>query len=206
MLISQLIELAKGGELSNLSEESFEDTRVMGYINLGLIELYKRFELKSAEALITMDENRTLYTLDSTDTNVQIDTSAMDIMAITEAWEESGKQLTVNVENDEYGIMTPTYNQVQIPNPAEGEVLSVIYTAGPTWVSSLTDQLQIPISLLEALLHYIGYRAHGSLDGNIQAENNTHYQRFEASVKRAKLLGVVTADSIADRPNKIKGF
>ncbi len=206
MLISGVIDMARSGELSNLSEDSFTDTKIIGYINLGLIELYKRFQLRSAEAIVTMESDSTLYTLDPTDTRVQMDATALDIMSIQEAYDESGAQLTINVENDGYGIMTPSFNQVQIPNPAEGEKIGVVYLAGPTFITLPTQTLALPISLLEALLHYVGYRAHGSVDGNVQAENNTHYQRFEASVNRAKMLGVVTMDDIGDRPNGWKGF
>ena len=197
--------MARSGELSNLSEENFTDPIVVSYINLGLIELYKRFQLRSAEAIITMESATTLYTLDATDSRVSMSSDA-EIMVIQEAYDESGGVLTINVESDELGILTPSYNQVQIPNPAEGEKIAIIYLAGPTYVTSVTQQLSIPISLLEAMLHYVGYRAHGSVDGNIQAENNTHYQRFEASVARAKTLGLVTADDIAERDVGIKGY
>ena len=197
--------MARSGELSNLSEENFTDPIVVSYINLGLIELYKRFQLRSAEAIITMESATTLYTLDATDSRVSMSSDA-EIMVIQEAYDESGGVLTINVESDELGILTPSYNQVQIPNPAEGEKIAIIYLAGPTYVTSVAQQLSIPISLLEAMLHYVGYRAHGSVDGNIQAENNTHYQRFEASVARAKTLGLVTADDIAERDVGIKGY
>lgn len=199
MLISKVIRKARSGELSNVSEEKFTDDVIMDYIELGLIELYKRFQLRSAEAVITMEDGRTLYTLDSTDAAVSMDTTAMDIMVIQEAYEESGARININVENDELGIMTPGFNQVQIPNPAEGEQIGIIYLAGPKDVTDVNQSFDAPISLLEAMLHYIGYRAHGSIDGNVEAENSTHYQRFEASVQRARMLGVVTADNVAER-------
>ena len=196
MLISQVIELARSGELNNLTPT---DARVINYINLGMIELYKRFQLRSAEAIITMESDSTTYTLDSTDTRVSMDNTALDVMAIQEAYDESGAGLSINVENDEYGIMTPAFNQVQIPNPVEGEVIGIVYLAGPTYITDVTETLKLPQSLLEALLHYVGYRAHGAVDGKVEAETTTHYQKFEASVARAKLLGVVTEDQVADR-------
>lgn len=205
MLISQVVDMARKGELSNLSEDNFTDAKILSYINLALIELYKRFELSSAEAIITMEANRTLYTLNSGDLAVTID-DTVDMMAIQEAYDESGAYLAINEEYDEYGIMVPTYNQVQIPNPAEGERISIIYLAGPVYLTSTTVELELPTSLLEALLHYIGYRAHGAVDGNVDGENNTHYQRFEASVARAKMLGVVTTDNVTARSVYQQGF
>ena len=74
--------------------------------------------------------------------------------------------------------------------------ISVIYKPAPTWLvyideTSLTQKIPIPPQLIEPLLHYIGYRAHGSMDGNIKAENNTHYMRFVASCDRIEQLGLV---------------
>ena len=205
MLISRVIEQARSGELNNLSVEGFTDTKVISYINLGLIELYKRFSLRTEEAVITMRDSKTIYTLSDVDTDVSIETG-IDVMVITEVYDEGGALLPINVESDDYSILTPSYNTIQVPYPAEGEILSVIFTAGPIYISVDTQSLEIPISLLEALLHYIGYRAHGAIDGNIQTENNTHYQRFEASCNRAIALGIVTADDTIESDVRNKGF
>ena len=205
MLISQVIELARGGEIKNLSDDSFDDATILGYVNLGLIELYKRFSLRTEEAIVTMRDSKVIYTLDDSDVDVDIDLTH-ELMLILEAYDESGAFLNINVENDELGILTPSYDTIQVPNPAEGEKLGILYLAGPDWVTDINSKLKAPVSLLEALLHYIGYRAHGSVDGNIDAENNTHYKRFEASVARAKTLGLVTADDIQDRDVRGKGF
>ena len=206
MLISKVIKKARSGELGNLSETKFDDDKVMEYIEDGLIALYKLFSLRSAEALITMRTGVTMYTLDGTDPNVDMDDTALEVMAIQEAYDETGAYLSINVENDEWGLMTPEFNKLQIPSPAEGETIGVLYTAGPEEITSTTQTLKLPISLLESLLHYVGYRAHGSVDGNIQAENNTHLQRFRASVAEAKALGVITQDDIGDRPTSWKGY
>ena len=85
--------------------------------------------------------------------------------------------------------------------------ISLIYVAAPVLLTTadLSKTLPIPPQLYEALLHYIGYRAHGALDGNIQAENSTHYQRFEASCQRAKESGMYTSDSM-EMNRDMKGF
>ena len=208
MLISQVISLAKAGELQQLALQD-DDAVILGYINLGLVELYKRFILRTEEAIITMvgplSPNATTYKIDGSDSRVDVDDS-IDIMSIIAAYDENSAELSINNENDEYSILVPDFQTIQVPYPAEGERISIIYTAGPDWVSSPTDKLRIPISLLEALLHYVGYRGHGSVDGNIQSENNTHYQRFEASVLRAQALGVTTVDDISSLPTKMLGF
>ena len=205
MLISQVIEQARTGELSNLSQKGFDTNKVMSYINIGLIELYKRFNLRTEEAIITMRATKTIYKIDGTDSDVDM-IDGIDVLSIMDVYDEGGAELSINVDNDDYSVLTPSFNTVQVPYPADGERISLIYSAGPTNVATETQILELPVSLLEALLHYIGYRAHGAIDGNVQAENNTHYQRFEASCKRATLLGVVTPDDVVNMSTQDKGF
>ena len=48
MTIRQVIDLAKSSELTGLPVASKDET-VLGFINLGVLELYKRFTLKVEE-------------------------------------------------------------------------------------------------------------------------------------------------------------
>lgn len=203
MTIAHVIAQARSGELSNLSETGFNDDKIMLYISLGLIELYKRFNLSTGEALLTISEGKAFYRLDGTDSDVVLEGPYMYLIG---AFDEDGNELALNNEDDPFSVLTPRFNVVQIPYPIAGKVLSLIYGQEPPIITQTTDILPIPLTLLEALLHYIGYRGHGAINGNIQAENNTHYQRFEASVNRARTLGVINQDdSIIKRANS-RGF
>lgn len=193
MLVSDVISLAKTGELQQLAAKD-EPGTVLGFINLGLIELYKRFPLRTEEMIIPLDENTTIYTMPS------------DFMYIVGAFDEvpeglDGISVPIVVNEDSpFSINTVSYNQIQIPLVTGGAYVSVIYAAKPTWVTvdTLDTEIAIPDSLIEALLHYIGYRGHGAIDANLQTETNSHYLRFEASCRKAKELGVVIApDSLA---------
>ena len=203
MTIAHVIAQARSGELSNLSETGFNDDKIMLYISLGLIELYKRFNLSTGEALLTISEGKAFYRLDGTDSDVVLEGPYMYLIG---AFDEDGNELALNNEDDPFSVLTPRFNVVQIPYPIAGKVLSLMYGQEPPIITQTTDILPIPLTLLEALLHYIGYRGHGAINGNIQAENNTHYQRFEASVNRARTLGVINQDdSIIKRANS-RGF
>ena len=204
MLISDVITDAKYGELQQLSLKD-DDNAILSFINLGLLELYKRFNLRTEEAVVSLNSNTTMYTLDPSLPNVDMP-SDCDLMYIIDAYSEAGEQIEINNEDDELSILTPTYNSIQVPNPADGAYLSLIYAAGPTRVTAPTDSLKLPPALYEALLHYIGYRGHGSVDGMINTENNTHYMRFEKSCETAKAFGLVTADDMKIRYVERKGF
>lgn len=203
MTVEQVIEHARSGELSNLTAEGFTDETMLLYINLGIIELYKRFALSTADALLTMRTVKTIYSLDGNDVDVDLPKAFMYIIGV---YDENGEELNINVESDPYSIMTPSFNEVQIPNPADGDMISIIYGAEPIYLTSVSQNIPIPVTMLEALLHYVGYRAHGAVNGEIQAENSTHYQRFEASCSRLKTLGIMTPDDVFSHSAQTKGF
>lgn len=206
MTAQEIITLAQAGELQNLGPSIRNDTAVIaGFINLGLVEIYKRFTLRTDEALITLVDGKTIYTLDGTDPDVTMGSNPyFYIIAAygevsTDDYSTNDVLLPLNEEDNLYSINTVSYYEVQIPLITAGSVISLIYASRPTKVDplNLSAEVDIPEQFIEPLLHYIGYRAHGSMDGNIQTESNTHYMRFEASCERVRLLGVgITSDDL----------
>jgi len=208
MTVEKVIDLAVRGELKKLAVKDDTDS-VISFINLGMIELYKRFPLDTEEVIIELGR-----ATDGNDTYERISDTVYklpsDLMYISAAYEEDGTEIGINKEDDPLSIMTISWNKIQVPVATSGAFISVIYVKQPTLIVNTPEMLasgiDLPVQLVEALLHYIGYRGHGSIDGNIQAENNTHYQRFEASVQRAKMLGVMTADGPLSRNVQEKGW
>ena len=204
MTAQEVIDLAKNGELKTIAIKD-DLPAVIGFINLGLIELYKRFPIETKEYIITLMNNITEYSLPS------------DFMWVMDAYGEvttaSGlttvNRLPINDEEDPLSINTVGWNKIQIPTATSGQYVSLIYVVSPVKVTTLTlnDPLPIPEQFIEALLNYIGYRGHGSVDGKINTESNTHYQRFEMSVARIIKNGMFTAESLS-MVNRItdKGF
>ena len=203
MTINDVITLAQGGELKGLAVKSDNET-IVGYINLGLIELYKRFPIKTNEYIITLTEDTEIYTMPD------------DFMYIVAAYgevdaysDDTVNILAINEEDNPLSINTINWNQIQIPVNIDGEYISLIYAASPEFLSvdDLTATVPIPPQMVEALLHYMGYRAHSSVNGEIQAENSTHYTRFDASCARISTLGLFTSDDLnMDRKFSSRGF
>ena len=69
MTVQFVIDQARSGELRSLSDKDKTDSVVIHYINLGLIELYKRFNLRTSVEVIRTTPNTPFYTLRSTDIN-----------------------------------------------------------------------------------------------------------------------------------------
>jgi len=207
MTVQQVINLAANGELKQLAvakDVTSNIETILGYINLGMIELYKRIPLKVNEYLITVVPGQSIYDMPA------------DYMWIVAAYGEVGKDTTkavnilpINNEDDVRSVNTISWNKVQIPDTEVNGYVSIIYQPSPTIIteSDLENEIDLPVQLVEALLHYIGYRGHAAVNGEIQAENSTHYTRFEKSIALAEQRGMFSSDN-TDMDNRItsKGF
>ena len=183
MTLHDIVTQLKYGELRSIATKD-DNVAIVSYVNLALQALYNRFTLKVSEQVIPMYDNIVEYKLDSS------------LMTIEGIYDEDGDEFELDDPNSLFSILQVDFETIQVPNPSTGATLSVIYKPAPTWLvyideTSLTQKIPIPPQLIEPLLHYIGYRAHGSMDGNIKAENNTHYMRFVASCDRIEQLGLV---------------
>jgi hypothetical protein len=183
MTVADIVEQLKYGELRSIAIKD-SNAAIVSYINLAMIALYGRFELKASEQIIPMKDNIVEYTL------------SPDLMTIIAIYDEDGDEFFLDDENSLFSILQVDFETIQVPNPSTGATLSVIYLPAPERIiyvdeSSLSTRIPIPPQLMEPLLHYIGYRAHGSMNGYIKAENNTHYMRYEASCKRIEASGLI---------------
>lgn len=174
--------------------------QIVGYINLGLKELYKRFYLKSREIYIELQDELSVYKLSSD--YAQANTASAipeadryiadsvdspfldDLLKIECVFDEAGAQIALNDHDDENSIFTPTYRSLQVPYPATGTTLAVQYRAAPdkiiaTPATEAADvEVELPNSLHDALLYYVGSRAHRATDMEKSAD---YWQMFKKS-------------------------
>jgi hypothetical protein len=181
MLVSNVIEDARYGELKNIS---VTDEAVASYINLAVLALYDRFRLKTSEQVIEMVEGQTMYDLQE---------STMTVLSV---FNHEGDEYIINDVANENSVFLPSYDTIQVANPCVGTAIYVINTEAPERINIETISFKLPPQLLEPLLHYVGYRAHGAIDGNINAENNTHLMRYEASCRRIEVSGTIRKDVV----------
>ena len=190
MIVQDIISLARHSELSNTAlkiDNGDNTSAILSFINMGMIELYKRFALKTEELVVDLQEGQTIYSLPS---NFMYAMSAYK--EVSEYSEDREEEIPINDEDEPDSIFFPNHTQVQIPSVIDGAFISIIYVAKPetVTVSTITQELDLPDVLVECLLHYIGYRGHLGIRGDGQSENNAHFGRFERSVMKAKELGV----------------
>jgi hypothetical protein len=199
MIASEAIDIVAESELKQLKVKD-DKKAILGFLNLGILEIYKRFVLWQAEAIITMVAGVYEYKLDGTDPNVAIDLSDHLFLHLDEVYDDDGTSMSINDESDPMGVATPRWNVVEIPpiGITAGVELSLIYRAAPKFLLHEKQDIPVPPQLWEALFHYVGYRGHAGTKGqdNQTTENNAHYKRFEASCNRVKVEGLFTEDSL----------
>ena len=194
MIAQEFINIVKYSELANLAIKD-NINAILAFLNLGMIELYTRFPIKVEECVIELQENTTIYEMP--------DNFMYALSAYGEVPENTSglvNPIAINEEDDPYSIFFPDWNTVQIPAVADGSYISIIYVAKPATVTgeNLTEELELPDTLVDALASYVGYRAHLGVSGNGQAENNSHWLRFERNCVKARELGIAfPIDSLA---------
>ncbi len=205
MNISEAIDLLQEAELKQLKIK--DDKKViLGFINLGILEIYKRFNLWEKEAIITTVTGKHLYKLDGTDTDVAIDLSDHQFMMIEQMFDEDGTELVLNDELDPLSVTTPRYNEVEFVDVTDGAEIGAIYRAAPVFLLHEKQQIPLPPQFFEALFHYVGYRGHGSVKGDLKSENNSHYQRFEKSCASVEYHGLFIQDDLQSTKFEDRGF
>lgn len=187
MTTQDVIDLIRYGEFNSLAIKDNIDA-IIAFINMGIMELYKRFPIEIKEHLVPLEYGKVFYTLPD------------DFMYPLEAYGEidensevrEAPELAINDSDDPYSIFFPNHYQVQIPLVASGENISIIYVSKPSKVTNtdLNTELPIPDTLIEALIYYIGFRGHTGIRSDSQSENNIHWIRFDQSCKKARELGI----------------
>ena len=177
----------------NLVQQANINTLIT-YINEANLELHKHFGLIQKELVLTNVTNNSLH-------NVPV-----DFLYAVSATFSDGTEIAINNERTNF-IDKVDYN-VSLLFPAPFKILvkgtdnlqrddiSLVYVSIPTTAVLTTDFLDLPQVYNEALYNYVAYKAHASVKGDMKAENNTYYLRYNESVKNIRLLGMKNSDNL----------
>lgn len=212
MIISELITLLRAGKLKNVAVGT-DEVSVIGYINLAILEIHKRFDILVTEAVVTLVDGTLNYTLDGIDANVSIDLSDKEflhILSITSVNEE-GKDVDYLINQKQKDtVVTPTYNSIKLYNDMYEElyekVLTVTYKASPKFILVDTEIVPLPLQFINAACSYVAYEAQSSIKGGSKDENNTHFVRFEDECDRLNLEGLFNDDDLSSSKFEKRGF
>lgn len=229
MKLSTIFTQLTHGELSQLDIggadgvgiQSCDYTKIVAHVNLGLVELYKRFFLKEAEVVIQQYDHIQTYYLEGkyaetsgSDEPIKYIVDSVyqpfkdDVLKIEQVFNELGIPL---IENQDgcmsclpgqgalHPIYTPSYNSIQVPQPEKENQMIVTYRASHEEIlvpglDPKTTEVHLPPGLLEALVLYVGARVYAGMNADQNAEGNNYYAKFEASCKTYTNLGLQKRD------------
>jgi len=205
LTFGELFQLEIGGN-NELGIQPVDFPKVIPHINLGLIELYKRFPLKIDEVIIEQYDQIQTYYLRSKYAQSNIESKEPikyiadsiykpfkdGVLRIETVYNELGEELFVNDNSKQWSVFTPSYDSIQIPMSVTGNAFTVGYRASHEYIHSTalddkTYEVDIPVGLLEPLLLYIASRMYASLnfDGSGN-EGMSYYQKFEAACNQVE--------------------
>ena len=194
MKVSQFLSFVRDSELSNLSSNSFTDDRLISFMNLGIIELSKRFKLATKVETIQTSMYTHIYTLRHS-----------DVINILDIIDSTGKSLipqrTSDSESYDYKLMSNNsfllkrkfdYVESITHTPVKGGELEdlqevqapdlslvVVYSAIADLITDKEDDLPIPELFIEALMSYVGYKSYRTLGANGQNDSSEKWKVFE---------------------------
>lgn len=206
MKLSEVFSQLAYGELSQLAlgeitdeelnEEAFAP--LLAHVNMGLLALYKRFNLKEGRLVVTIDPLSTEYKL-----------AATDLLKIERVQTAEGTDLALNDGNDPLSCFTPQMGTLRIASDLARQVSSlpdkyrtgsliVVYRAAHGRVVGRggviipeTIELDLPYSHLEALLYFVASRVHNPI-GMVNEFNagNNYAAKYEVECQRLEALNL----------------
>lgn len=207
MDIKNVVTLAKYSELSGLSMKD-DINVIVAFLNLGMLELYKRFPIKVEEYMVELVDDELYYAMPA---NFMYATAAYG--EVSENTAEQTVELPINGEDDDKGVFFIDWNTLQVPKAVTGAFISILYVAKPDIITVAQAQdgiteLAIPDTLVDCLLSYVGYRGHMGVKSDGQSENNAHWLRFERNIKKTRDLGVAFPSDTMGMPDRLahRGF
>ena len=216
---SELSQIALGGtKLGGVQEIDYP--KIISHINLGMIDLYKKFPLKTGVVVIQMFEEVNDYYLQTkyavSDPTVPGETYryildsvsvpfVANVLQIERIDDEDGEEISLNDDNVDLTYRTPVHNMIRIAEPDPAEFFTVSYKAEPTKLAihnadPATLDIDLPYQFLTAMLAYIGHRAYMSLDKPDLSLSSKYYAKYAGICDEITQLGTLNKNN----PTNIK--
>ena len=178
MFVSDITEIAKVTFLNNLAI-SRNDTALIKFIYLGVSELYRRFNLSVKSETIITSGNLTVYELKNEDVNMLLG-----------VYDRTGRELQqTDVMNSlmfEYKLLN--YKSFLLRHPFDG-LLYTVYKASPKSLNTLEDRIELPDAMMDALLTYVAYVGHSTINKDNINEASAYSQRFDIACRELEMQG-----------------
>ena len=217
MKVYEYIEFLVNGEIQQLSTSDVGDMtpgapaatavqeknrdKLRSFINLANIELHKKFNIMQKD--MELD-----FALNGEEFNLPDDF----LHAVSCVFKKDGVEIPINNDKTKYVDGVDNNVSVMFKDPTKVLIkgtdvdgkkdMILTYAASPKLAKTISINLQLPQIYTEALINYVAYKTHAIISGDIKAQNNTYYLRFNESCKQINLLGLRNPDNL-DANNKL---
>lgn len=195
MHVSDIVEIAKVTFLNNLAI-SRNDKALIKFTHLGVSELYRRFNLSIKSETIVTSANLSMYELKNT-----------DVSLLLGVYDRTGRELrqTDIIDSLTYELKILNYRSFILRNPMDG-LLYAVYKASPIPLENLEDRIDLPDSMIDALLTYVAYIGHSTINKDNINEASAYLQRFDVACRELEMQGYRINLSTESLALQAKGF
>lgn len=193
--VQEVIDIAKGSFLWNLGVDAKKDSTVILYINLGVAELYRRFNLSTKVETIITNPDLALYELKSD--NVSL------LLGIYNSKGRELRQTDVLGGTHDYKMIN--YRSFLLRDPKD-EVLFAVYKASPIKLTNSSDVIELPDSMIDALVTYVAYMGHGTVNKDNILESSAYAKRFDQACNELENQGYRVSLNTESIPLQFRGY
>ena len=224
MNVQDIINDLQMGEFSELQlgDSSLTTQNLPRFINLiqsALTEFHTKFLIRQEELVIQPIEGVVDYPLlaDFALTSEVVGTKFImdsvyqpfnwEPLQILGAYDELGNEIPINAPNHICGIYVSTPRSVMIPAPVTARQISLVCRANHTALTGLTDDINIPTTMRNALVWFIASRIWGSRKDD-QASNKSimYMQQYLSACELLRNTGTGIAVDIVEFNYKRDGW
>lgn len=178
MNVKDVMDMAKISSLNNLAIAKNDDALIK-FVYLGVSELYRRFNLSIKSETVLINENLNLYELRNPDVSL--------LLGVYDKLGRELKQTDIFNSND-YDYKLLNFRSFLLKKPFNG-VLFAIYKASPIVFKDPDDIIDLPDAMIDALLTYVAYAGHSTINRDNINEASAYSQRFDLACRELEMQG-----------------
>ena len=166
------------------------------FINLGMEELYRRFNLSIKSETVLTVSDRALYELTNDDVQMLLSLNYKSGVEM--------KQSDV-LDSMAYDYKIVNYRSFMLRKPFDGYVYA-IYKASPVMLRDINDKVKLPGTMIPALLTYVMYMSHDIINRDNKTESNIFYQMFKRQCQELDQQGFTVPLNTESLAVQAKGY
>ena len=193
-IVNDIVEIAKLGPLNNLAVAK-NNNALIKFVYLGVSELYRRFNLAIKVETIQTTPELALYELRSKDVSL--------LLSLYNSFQQELKQTDTLGGAHDYKLIN--YRSFLLSRP-RNDLLFALYKATPALVTSLEDEIDLPDAMMDALITYVSYMGHSTINKDNINESSAYLKRFDSACMELENQGY-KIPLISESLNlRLKGF